>query len=138
MGPDQSLTVRLLLEKIHDIIVERDWPFAETDDAFDPRRPDDIMKFGCEMETHKDIVGEKRDDSFSFFGDPDQIETWKENVEAFQAQMKLRLFLFMRFTVNHIPVSLFIFHAAALRIPVQSDKLQQVIYQEFNASYIAE
>jgi hypothetical protein len=52
--------------------------------------------------------------------------------------MKLRLFLFMRFTVNHIPVSLFIFHAAALRIPVQSDKSQQVIYQEFNASYMAE
>src|SRR4030095_5466313 len=31
--------------------------------------------------------------------------------------MKLRLFLFMWFTVNHIPVSLYVFHAAALNRP---------------------
>jgi hypothetical protein len=60
------------------------------------------------------IVGEKRDDSFSFFGYSDEVEPWKEDVEIFFAQMKLRLFFLMRLTVNHIPISSYVFfHAVA-------------------------
>ena len=73
------------------------------------------------MNANKEIIGKKRNDSFSFFGYPEKIETRKENIQPFHAQMKLRLFLFMRFTINHIPISLVIFHTAALRIRVHQE-----------------
>ena len=72
------------------------------------------MKFRWEVNSDKEIIRKKRDDSFSFFGYSDKIEARKENIEILHAQMKLRLFLFMWFTVNHIPISLYVFHAAAL------------------------
>ena len=72
------------------------------------------MKFRRQVNSDKEIIGKKRDDSFSFFGYSDKIEARKEDIKILHAQMKLRLFLFMWFTVNHIPVSLYVvFQAAA-------------------------
>lgn len=59
------------------------------------------------------MVGKKRYDSLSFFGYPDKIQAREEDIEILYAQMKLRLLLLMRFTINHLPISLYVFHAAA-------------------------
>jgi hypothetical protein len=114
VGLNQPVAIGLLLEKSYDPFVERNRPIAETDQAFHPRRPNNVMKLGREMKLDKEIIGEKWDDSPSIFSYSDEIQAWKKNLETFHAQMKLRLFLFMWFTVNHIPISLYVFQAAAL------------------------
>ena len=70
------------------------------------------MDLRLEMNPDKEIIGEKRDDSFSSFGYSEKIKARKKDVQALHAEVKLRLFFFMWFTVNHIPVSLNVFHAA--------------------------
>jgi hypothetical protein len=72
------------------------------------------MKFSWKVNSNEKIVGEKRYNSFSFFGYSDEIKAREKDVEILHAQVELRLFLFMWFTVNHIPVSLYVFHVAEL------------------------
>ena len=80
------------------------------------------------MNPDEEIVGKKWDDSFSFLGYPDEIEAREENLKTLHAEMKLCLFLLMWLGVNHIPISRYVFHAAA-QIWLKLSITQQRIYQ---------
>src|SRR5262245_41403328 len=108
MRLDQAVRISLLLEKTYDSFVKRNRPIAETDKAFHPRRPPNIMKFCRQVNPDKEIIGEKRDDSFSFFCYSDEIEAREENFKTPHAKMKLCLFLPMWLSINHIPISRYV------------------------------
>ncbi len=68
------------------------------------------MAFRLQFNANKQIIGEQGDYTFSICRGSRDIEARKKHIDAFGAQVELRLLLFMRLAVDHVPMALVIVH----------------------------